>query len=53
MRGSHAAAGRSQLVGESLDGHQVLEALLDRPLQVLANQGPVDVALEGVDDRVE
>src|SRR2546427_8929105 len=46
------AAGPLQLPGESLQFHEVFETLLDRALQVLAEQRAIDVLLVSLDDRV-
>jgi hypothetical protein len=41
-----------QLLGKALELHQIVEALLGRPLEVFSEQGPIDVLLVGLDYRI-
>lgn len=41
-----------QLLGKALELHQIVEALFGRPLEVLSEQGPIDVLLVGLDYRI-
>ena len=41
-----------QLLGEALEAAEVLEALLDRPSQVGAQERPVHALLVGLDDGI-
>ncbi len=46
-------SGPLQLFGEPLQLHQLAQTLLHAELQVLAQQGPVDVLLVDLDDRID
>src|SRR5947209_2594538 len=44
--------GPPHLFGKALEPHQVAQALLDGQLEVLPEEGPVDVLLVGLDDGI-